>query len=133
LPFDQAALGALSRRLAEAVFASVPALRHYALIVKSGEANGLSLVLDVPSPTQDTDRRFVIWADEKATPNIGFGPIHTHETTDEAGIAAIVDRAIAILEDRLLIIEDVGGAHPGHGDWLDLREPDALLDRLTCP
>ncbi len=133
LPFDPDALGAISRRLAQAAFLSLPQLRQYAHVVKSGEDDGLSLVIAVPSPTDDPNRQLVIWVDEVATPSIGFGPAHTHENKDDDGIAAVVELAGAILDDRLLIIEDVGGAYPGHGSWIDLREPNALVEELTSP
>jgi hypothetical protein len=68
-----------------------------------------------------------------SAPSIGFGPSHTHENRDDEGIAAIVERAAAILDDKLLIIEHVGGETPGHGSWIDLREPAALEDELTSP
>lgn len=133
LPFDLDALGAVSRRLAEAVFSSLPQLRRHARVVRSGESDGLSLSLVVPSPTGDPDRTLVVWVDEAATPSVGFGPSHAHEHGDEDGIAATVDRATAILLGQVLIIEDVGGAYPGHGSWIDLRDPDALEEELTSP
>jgi len=131
LPFDHEALGSFSRCLAAAVFDAIPEFRQHARNIRSGETDGFSLLVAVPSPTHDDARQLRIWVDEVATPSIGFGPDHTHESSDEDGIAAIVDRVRAILDDKLLIIEDVGGAYPGHGSWLDLREPDAIEEELT--
>ena len=132
-PFDESSLGAVSRRLSEAVFTSLPQLRRYAHVAKSGELDGLSLIVTVPSPTGNSDRQFVIWVDEISAPSIGFGPSHAHESNDAGGIALIVDLAGRILDDTLLIIEDVGGKYPGHSSWIDLRKVNALEEELTSP
>jgi hypothetical protein len=108
-------------------------------MVKAGESDGLSLILTVPSPTEDSSgeedsgREFVIWVDETGTPSIGFGAEHTHANPQENGIAGIIDRAKAILEDKLLIIIDIGGEYPGHSSWIDIRDPQALAEELTSP
>jgi hypothetical protein len=101
LPFDQHALGSVSSRLAEAIFSALPLLREHAHAAKSGEPDGLSLVLVVPSPTDDALRKLAIWVDETGDPSIGFGPAHAHESQDSKGIAAIVDRAAAILGGQI--------------------------------
>jgi hypothetical protein len=106
-------------------------------MAESGESDGLSLIVTVPSPTEDssreedTGREFVIWVDDTGTPSIGFGADHTHENIEEDGMAAIIDRAKAILEDKLLIMEDIGGEYPGPFSWMDLRDPEALAEELT--
>lgn len=133
LPFDHDALGSFSRRLASAVFDAMPEFQQHARNIQSGETDGSSLLVAVPSPTNDDARQLMIWVDEIATPSIGFGPDHTHESSDEDGIVAIIDRAQAILDDKLLVIEDVGGTYSGHRSWLDLREPDAIEEELTSP
>ena len=102
-------------------------------MIRSGETDGLSLNLVIPSPTGDEARQCVVWVDEVATPSIGFGPSHTHEQSDDDGIAAILNILHAILADQLLIIEDVGGTYSGHGAWIDLRDPEALEEELTSP
>ncbi|HTV30947.1 MAG TPA: hypothetical protein VMF32_24645 [Xanthobacteraceae bacterium] len=131
--YDQSALGSVSRRLSSAIFSVMPELHQYASTIHSGETDGMSLNLVIPSPTGDEARLCQVWVDEAATPSIGFGPSHTHEPSDDAGIAAIVGLLRAILADQLLIIEDVGGTYSGHGGWIDLRDPEALEEELTSP
>jgi hypothetical protein len=139
MSFDLNLLGCVSQRLSAEIFLSLPQLRPYAQMVESGESDGLSLILTAPSPTEDSSsevdsgREFVIWVDDTGTPSIGFGAEHTHENIEADGIAAIIDRAKAILEDKLLIIEDIGGEYPGHSSWIDLRDPHALAEELTSP
>lgn len=132
-PFDYNALGSVSRRLSVALFSSLPQFQKYALIHQSGEEDGLSLLVIVPSPTADPGRNFSIWVDEVSTPSIEFGASHTHEDKDDDGIEAIIAWARAIIEDQLLIIEDIGGKYPGHSSWIDLRQPQALEEELTSP
>ena len=130
-PYNFEALGSLSKRLAAAIFSAMPELQGFAGTICAGEQDGLSLKLVVPSPTKEAARLCAVWVDEVATPSIEFGPTHTHESADEDGTAAIADRLGAILGDSLLIVEDVGGPYPEFGSWIDLREPDALVDQLT--
>ena len=131
MKYDHAQLGSLSERLATAVFAVRPELRQSALMERGAEAEGLSVVIRVTSPTNDEARSVVVWVDKQATPSIGFGPDHTHESPDDTGIAAILDTLLGVLTDQVVIIEDVGGDHPGFGKWLDLRVADALEEDLT--
>ena len=131
MTFDPKVLGATSRRLAHAVLTALPGLEQYASMMEGQEADGLSLILKVPSPSGDTGRSLVIWVDEVCTPSIEFGPTHTHEAPDGEGIAAVVDRAKAILADEMVIIVDVGGRYTGTAGFMDLRDPDALLEELT--
>ena len=84
------------------------------------------------SKEEDPGREFVIWVDDTGTPSIGFGAGHTHKNIDADGIAAIIDWAKAILEDKLLIIENISAEFPGNS-WIDLREPQALAEELTSP
>ena len=132
-PLELEALGAFSQQFALAIFDAMPHLQQHAWMAQSGEADGLSLDVLAPSPTLDDERLMQIWVDEIGTPSIGFGPSHTHDSPNAAGISAIIDLATAILNDQLLIIEDIGGKYPGHADWLDLRAPDALVEELTSP
>jgi hypothetical protein len=133
LPFNTDALGAMSRRLAEAVFSLWPELRDHAYMQAAGESDGLSLKITVPSPTKDPERLLGFFICEQGAPSIGFGPDHTHATADQDGIAEIIDIAKAIFADNLLIIEDVGGKYPGHAKWIDLRDAAALEEELTNP
>jgi hypothetical protein len=130
---DEAALGAFSKRLASALFTAFPDARQNARMVPSGETDGLSLSVLFPSPTRDEGRCAEVWVDEVATPSIGFGPSHTHFTADNSGIAETVEFCQAIMADRLLIIQDIGGEHDGHSSWMDLRDPEALGAELTSP
>ena len=125
--------GAFSRSFAAALFEALPHFQQYAWMIESAEPDGLSLDLEVPSPTSDEARQLVVWVDEVITPSIEFGPTHTHRSPDAAGIAEVVELARAILADQILILEEVCGEHPGYGTWIDLRDPDELLDELTSP
>lgn len=129
LEFD--ALGSFSKRFASALFAAFPNVRVHSEMIQSGENDGLSIDIRVPSPSGENDRLIEIWVDEKATPSIGFGPDHTHRNPDESGITEVIELLRAILDGRLLIIQYVGGEYAKFGRWLDLREPDALEDELT--
>jgi hypothetical protein len=128
---DEDALGSFSKRLAVAVFAAFPDARHHATMIRSGEKDGLSLSVVFPSPTKDDDRCMQIWVDEVATPSVEFGATHTHYGADDMGICETVELCQAVLDDRLLIIQDLGGEYDGHSSWIDLREPEALEEELT--
>ena len=130
---DEAALGAFSKRLASAIFAAFPDARERARMMRSGETDGLSLSVIFPSPTNDADRFVEVWVDEVATPSIGFGPSHTHFGADEGGIAETVELCRAIMSDRVVIMQDIGGEHDGHAAWLDLSDPEDLEEELTSP
>jgi hypothetical protein len=131
MKLDPTQLGSLSQRLATAIFAARPELRQDATMERGAETDGLSVVIRATSPTDAETRSVVVWVDEAATPSIGFGPDHTHESPDDAGIAAICDTLLGVLTDQVVIIEDVGGEYPGFGKWLDLRVADALEEELT--
>lgn len=131
LQFESSALGAFSQRLSAAIFEAFPQFRADAAMIESGEKDGLSLKLIVQSPTGDQERTPQVWVDEKATPSIGFGPDHTHESEDDEGISAIVDMLQAMLADQLIILEEIDGNYPGSSRWIDLREPDALEEQFT--
>ena len=75
LPYD---LGAASRRLYDAIAASLPWLLQFARAEPAKEPGGLSLRIDIPSPTRDPGRPFAIWVDDRGAPSIGFGPEHYH-------------------------------------------------------
>jgi hypothetical protein len=127
------ALGSVSKRLAAALFAAIPEARNHVSMFQSGEADGQSLIVRIPSPSGDSERCVQIWVDEVATPTIEFGPTHTHCSADHNGVAEVVDLCQAILQDNLLIIQDVGGQHDGSSGWLDVRGPEALTEELTDP
>ena len=131
MKYDQAQLGSLSQRLANAIFTARPDLRDHASMERGAEADGFSIVIRAISPTNDEARSVVVWVDEKATPSLGFGPDHTHGSPDDTGVAAILNTLIGVLTDQVVIIEDIGGDSPGFGQWLDLRVADALEEQLT--
>lgn len=133
LPLEHDALGSFSKRLAAAVFAAIPVARHYATMVHSGEKDGRSLNVLIPSPSGDDKRCVCIWVDEVVTPSVGFGPSHTHFSPDDAGISETIELCRAVLEDKLLIIQNVGGKYDGHSGWLDIRDPEAIEEELTSP
>jgi hypothetical protein len=130
---DISMLGALSRRLALALFSAMPEVRKHADMNPGCEADGLSLSVLIPSPTQDEERSVWVWVDEAPSPSLGFGPMHTHFAADDVGIAETIDLCRAVLSDQCVIIQDIGGAHDGHTTWVDLRDPHALADELTSP
>lgn len=72
-----------------------------------------------------------VWVDEKVTPSVGFGPDHTHGSPDDPGIAEVLDILLGVISDQIVIIEDVGGDHPGFSRWLDMRVTDALEEAVT--
>lgn len=130
LPYN---LGAASRRLYDAIASSLPYLLQFARAEPLKETDGLSLYIDIPSPTGDPERPFAIWVDEKVTPSIGFGPDHYHEYDDDEGVADLLDWADAILNDEVVVIEPVDRSHPRRARWIDLRDPEELEDALTAP
>ena len=101
---------------------------------QAGDLDGLSIVLDLESPTGDPTRFLELWVEPRAEGpdlSIGFGPSHTHACCQSDRESAILAMLRAILSDEIVIIEGVGGPYPGNRLWLDLREPDALADALT--
>lgn len=130
LPYN---LGATSRRLYDAIASSLPYLLQFARAEPLNETDGLSLYIDIPSPTGDPERPLAIWVDERIAPSIGFGPDHYHEYGDDEGIAELIDWADAILNDEVVIIEYIGGPNSGHRYWIDLADPEELEEVLTSP
>jgi hypothetical protein len=126
-------LGSFSQRLAAALFENFPIAKHRASMIESEEPDGQSLIARIPSPVGDSERDVLIWVDEAATPSIEFGPSHTHGSPDDSGIAEVLELCKAILSDQFLIIQDQGGKYDGHAGWVDIREPDALIEELTSP
>jgi len=90
-------------------------------------------VLDLLPPTGDKTLRLGVWVDEYPSPSLAFGPSHCHEAADTEGYAEIIARLRNIFADECVVIYDVGSEFPSYGRWLDLTEPDALVDCLTDP
>lgn len=128
LPFDPGALAPALRRLAERTFEAVPELKVDAVIVRRESATPS---VEIDSPTADPSRRLVIWMDDGDEPSVGFGDWHTHASvwTHED----VIELIAAIVTDRFVLAEDVGGEFDGHRGVVDLRVPDALADELTGP
>jgi hypothetical protein len=118
--------------LACAVFLVFPELAEQTAVYQSIESDGLSLHLELSSPSGDADRTLILYIDEQVGPTFSFGPGHCHDDMD-GGFTEIVDLIGAILDDQFVIIEEIGGPYDGHAEWFDLREPDALEDYLTHP
>ena len=130
-PLNISLLGSVSKQFANAIFEVFPQLQAHAQMFQSKEADGFSLRKTIASPTRDHNRLIDVWVDEVVSPSLGFGPSHVHESADEAGMKTLAETLTAIMSDRLVIREDIGGKYPGHSDWIDLREPQALVNELT--
>ena len=131
-------LGTVSRALAVALFSAHPELRSMAQMTPGDERDGLSLLVEIPSPTGDPDRAAAIWLDE-SVPSIDFGDWHSHgdvlaeSGSSESQISSVIELLGAIMRDEFVLISDVGGEFHGHTSVLDLRDPNALEDELTSP
>lgn len=133
-PIDPSVLGAASRRLLEAIAEFLPELLPHARAKQFEETDGLSLFIKVQSPTGDSERVMEIWSQGKSgEPSIGFGPSHYHEYADEEGIAGLIEWARAIFDDEVVIFLELGGEGFPRHYWVDLCDPDELLDELRSP
>ena len=131
---DPAKLSPSSGELAARVFEAIPQLVQHASMESSGLPEKFDLVVEVPSPTGDPQRKLVLWM-EDGEPSLCFGPWHTHGglfgDVQGAGCDGLIDVVAAILADKFVLCCDVGGEHDGHCSVLDLRDEDALADVLT--
>lgn len=127
LPLDFSRLSTPSREFANRLFPVVPEAESCS---RMEGGTSTDLLVEIPSPTEDPDRRVVIWMEGGDEPSLAFGDWHTH-----AGLwnedDAIIDLVQAILADQFVLIYDVGGEHSGHCGVLDLRIEDALVEELT--
>lgn len=139
LPYDERVVSEYSKRFASQLFSSFPELKEKALMERSKSSDNFSLLVEIPSPSGDRQRQITIWMDEENEPSIEFGQWHTHssvllaESTNTYHEHTIMEIVEAIFEDKLVLIEDVGGEYEGHQDILDLRKKDSLEDALTSP
>ena len=116
------------------MFDAIPQVVQHARMESAGLSEMFDLVVEVPSPTGDPQRKLVVWM-EDGEPSLGFGPWHTHAglfgEVQGAGCDGLIDIAAAILADKFVLCCDVGGEHAGHYDVIDLRDEDALAEELT--
>jgi hypothetical protein len=126
-PLDEERLRPESRDFARRLFDALPALRRHAVMEGGDE---YSLLVEVESPIGDAERRLTISV-EGRTPSVFFGEWHTHSDWWPSGVDDIVRLVEAILNDRFVIIVNLGGPDDGMKGVVDLRDPDALLEELT--
>jgi len=130
-------LNQASQSFLDALVSRHPELSEFATTGGTDEGPTGSLVVDVPSPTGDPERRLYIWMEDSTEPSVGFGPWHTHERVWAADgqivghSGSLIDLISSIIEDRFVIFEEVGGEHDGFSSVLDLRSRDALEDYFT--
>ncbi|MCY3002414.1 MAG: hypothetical protein NTV21_11480 [Planctomycetota bacterium] len=126
-PLELAKLSPESRQFATRLFAAVPQAEPCSRMEGRAHAD---LLVEIPSPTGDPDRRLVIWMEGGDEPSVGFGEWHTHDGL-WGGDDAMVELVKAILADQFVLAHDIGGTHPGSCGGLDLRDPNALVEELT--
>jgi hypothetical protein len=138
-PLNESDLGSFSKATSARLLTEWPEIRASLEMEPACEPDGLSIALDLQSPTGDPTRPLGIWVnkDRSGGPDlsIGFGPWHTHASLERSRSADPIEAILlllrAIFRDEIVIIEQVGGPYPGHRRVLDLREPDALAEFLT--
>lgn len=126
-PLELAKLSPASRQFATRLFTAVPQAEPCSRMEGRAHAD---LLVEIPSPTGDPDRRLSIWMEGGDEPSVGFGEWHTHDGL-WPGDDAMVELVKAILADQFVLTHDVGGTHPGSCEGLDLRDPNALVEELT--
>ncbi len=135
---DVARLTAESRFFASKLFQRVPSLEAHARMEPRDGSDEFDLLIDVPSPSGDTERRLYLWMESGTEPSLGFGGWHTHrrlETVDGLSLGEadeILDLIEGILADRFILLYAPGL----HGEWcelIDSHDPEALIDELTAP
>jgi hypothetical protein len=139
LPLVHDALTLPSREFADRLFAACPEVRPCARMVGPHEGGSFELLVELPSPTGDPEREVYLWM-EQGEPSLGLGPQwHTHAglwSGDERGVLAgwteLIALLRAILADQLVLWGEVGSETAGFRHVLDLRDPEALADTLTC-
>ena len=80
-PLNERALGSLSKAIAARLLVEWPELRPSLEMEQAREPDGLSIVLDLQSPTGDPARCLELWVEGRAEGpdlSVGFGPWHTH-------------------------------------------------------
>jgi hypothetical protein len=117
------------------LFEAIPQIaQHASMEINRDRPEEFELLVEVPSPTGDPQRKLVIWM-EGGEPSLGFGAWHTHAglfgEIKGAGCEGLIDTAAAILSDKFVLCYDIGGEHDGHCGVLDLRDEEALAEELT--
>jgi hypothetical protein len=126
-----------SKRLASRLFHQLPESRNHARMEPSSAPDEYKILVEIPSPSGDSNRQVVLWMEDYVEPSVGFGEWHSHagvETPDEdftRQADGIIHLLQAILADQIVLIYDVGGSYDGNWGLVDLRDEDALLEELT--
>lgn len=122
------------RAIARALISPRPELEASMTVQPDGHGRDM---LHIASPTGDPEHAIGVW-DDHGDLGLEFGPWHTHgniahwHAPDASGeIAALVDIALRIVTDEMVVVRHLGGLHHDSKGLLDLRERDALLDELT--
>jgi len=137
VPFDEERLSDISRNFAANLFDRLPDIRFSASMEAGPDDEKFELVIDLPSPAGDDERRLGIWIDETGEPSVGFGAWHTHESVWIADSqirknnSDLIDLVEAIISDNFVLIQDIGGEYDGSWGVLDLRAEGAIEEELT--
>ena len=118
------------------LLAAVPALSaHVRRALEGDRSSNTSAIVEVPCPNPRISAGMVIWMESGTDPSLAFGAWHSHASlfdgSVEAGWDGIIDFAAAILSDRFVLVQEVGGLKSSWVRVLDLREEDALAELLT--
>lgn len=88
---------------------------------------------ELKSPTGDQRRTMRFWLDD-GEPSFAFGDWHTHqEMWRFEGGEELVDLALAVVADVVLLIEDLDGEYAGFRNPLDLRAAVKAAEVLRSP
>ena len=101
--------------------------------------NGMAIIEVIP-PSGDRDLSLRFWIDGEDTErNLAFGPWQTHESlfledtqlgSPGESFVAVVQ---AIVDDKIVLVEDLDEDFGDYQTALDLRQTDSLTDHLSSP
>ncbi len=137
LEYDESRTTRESQLFAADLFQRYPEFRQYAAMEPVQGSEMWSLVVTIPAPSGDPKAGLTLWVDNGIEPSLEFGDWHTHanlwtiDAEDKWQNMEILDLVKAILGDRIILCEDVGGTSDGYPTIIDLAVKDALLDELT--
>ncbi len=135
--FDILLLNESSTRFASKLFERYPEYREFAQMRLVDDSDEYCLVVEISSPTNDTDLDIGIWMQNGVEPSLGFGPSHTHSKVEmvESNLAdeneAILSLLDRIIKGSIVVSTDIGGQYDGHKRWLNLDKSNAVTDYLT--